>query len=247
MSSVARWVWMGTLVAAGCLTSAAARLVPVTGRVVFVDNSPCGQATANGEVVIWLTPLDNSASNRDGVSARSTPEQFRLSQKRKRFSPHLLVVPVGAVVDFPNLDPFFHNVFSLFEGKRFDLGLYEAGTTRTVTFNRPGICYIFCNIHPEMSAVLVVLKTPYYGVSDSKGEITIPSVSPGRYRLEVWHERVLPEVLRGLAREITISNDSDFLGTIRLSRSGELTFSHKNKYGREYDVPTPSAPLYERP
>ena len=76
------------------------------------------------------------------------------------FTPHILVVPVGSVVRFPNADPFFHNVFSLFDGKRFDLGLYEAGSTKEVTFSREGLSYIFCNIHPEMSAVVISLSTP---------------------------------------------------------------------------------------
>ena len=81
-----------------------------------------------------------------------------LRQKNKAFEPHLLVVTIGSNVEFPNDDPWFHNVFSLFNGKRFDLGLYEAGTTRTVHFEREGVSYIFCNIHPEMSAVVVVLS-----------------------------------------------------------------------------------------
>ena len=81
----------------------------------------------------------------------------------------MLVVPAGSLVEFPNRDPFFHNVFSLFEGKRFDLGLYEAGTTRTVRFDRPGISYIFCNIHPEMSAVIITVSTPLYAIAKEDG------------------------------------------------------------------------------
>src|SRR5207244_5963197 len=102
------------------------------------------------------------------ISAQLPPAQpplaqprAQLLQKKKSFSPHMVVIQVGSAVEFPNQDPFFHNVFSLFEGRRFDLGLYEAGATRSVVFNRPGISYIFCNIHPEMSAVVVTLKTPY--------------------------------------------------------------------------------------
>jgi hypothetical protein len=91
---------------------------------------------------------------RPPASPAQTP---RLVQKNKSFEPHILVIPAGSMVEFPNHDPFFHNVFSLFEGKRFDLGLYEAGTSRMVRFDRPGISYIFCNIHPEMSAVIITL------------------------------------------------------------------------------------------
>jgi plastocyanin len=192
-----------------------------------------------------LAPIAGTA---DRVTARGPARQhLRLLQKHKRFEPHLLVVPVGAAVEFPNLDPFFHNVFSLFEGKRFDLGLYEAGTTRIMRFDRPGICYIFCNIHPEMSAIVFVMATSYYGVSNGAGDIVLPDVPPGRYQLQVWHERSLPEALKTLSREITISEDSRSLGIIRLSESGTLMVTHKNKYGRDYDAPTPASPLYEQP
>jgi plastocyanin len=100
--------------------------------------------------------------------APTTPGSFTLLQKNKMFTPHLLVVPVGSSVAFPNADPFFHNVFSLFDGRRFDLGLYEAGSTRSVVFSREGVSYIFCDIHSEMSAVVIALATPYYGFADSQ-------------------------------------------------------------------------------
>ena len=103
-----------------------------------------------------------------------------LAQKNKAFDPSLLVITKGSSVEFPNRDPWFHNVFSLFNGKRFDLGLYEAGSSRTVHFDREGISYIFCNIHPEMSAVVVVLGTPYFSVTNKDGEFTIQNVPPGR-------------------------------------------------------------------
>ena len=167
-------------------------------------------------------------------------------QKNKSFDPHILVVPVGSVVEFPNRDPFFHNVFSLFEGKRFDLGLYEAGSTRNVHFDKPGICYIFCNIHPEMSAVVIALDTPYYAVSNGHGELVITGVPAGRYLLRVWSEASLPENLRGMAREITVSESTPSLGIIRLTGT-DLPHTHKNKYGQDYEPPAPASPVYERP
>ena len=119
-------------------------------------------------------------------------------QRNKSFDPHLLVVPVGSVVAFPNRDPFFHNVFSLFEGKRFDLGLYEAGSTRDVHFDKPGISYIFCNIHPEMSAVVVALDTPYYGISDQHGQVVITRMCPaGSMRFGCGMNRLFPDTLKG--------------------------------------------------
>ncbi len=221
--------------------------VRVTGRVALESELARGKSRSSADAVVWLTPL-SSISNRPAmVDAQAAPRRLHLVQKQKRFEPHVLAVPLGSAVDFPNNDPLFHNVFSLFNGKRFDLGLYEAGTTRAVIFDRPGICYIFCNIHPEMSALVVVVDTPYFAVSDAAGEIAIPDVPPGRYRLQVFHERCLPEFLRTLTREVTVSAEGGDLGTIHLVEAGELRLTHKNKYGHEYDLPAPRSPLYQQP
>src|ERR1700676_753859 len=123
--------------------------------------------------VAWLTPLDSSHN-----PPPDTSRKYTLLQKNKEFIPHVLVVPVGSVVEFPNADPFFHNVFSLFDGRRFDLGLYEAGSSRGVTFGKEGISYIFCNIHPDMSAVVIALPTPFFAMEDAHGQFRIPNVPP---------------------------------------------------------------------
>jgi plastocyanin len=224
--------------------STRAQEVTVTARVQLLEAAARSRPTDNSNAVVWLTSLAGSAEPQPNVP-NASPHRFRLVQKNKRFTPHILVVPVGSAVEFPNLDPFFHNVFSLFDGKRFDLGLYEAGTTRTVNFNAAGISYIFCNIHPEMSAVVVALKTPYYGISNGDGKVSIPSVPLGRYELNVWHERCLPGTLSGAAREVVVSLSTPSLGAIRLAESGDLLKNHKNKYGRDYE--TPSNPPYEIP
>ncbi len=192
------------------------------------------------KVVAWLTP----ASGRIRPAVLSPPP--RLVQKNKAFSPHLLVVPVGSVVEFPNRDPFFHNVFSLFEGKRFDLGLYEAGGMRLVHFDRAGISYVFCNIHPEMSAVVVVVDTPYYGVSNPAGDVDISDVPPGNYVLHVWSEESSAEQLHALTRRVTVSNESHSLGSLRLTETPGLRLSHNNKYDQPYEPPSPSSPIYVR-
>ena len=95
----------------------------------------------------------------------------------------MLIIPVGSVVQFPNADPFFHNVFSLFDGKRFDLGLYEAGSTKSVTFSREGVSYIFCNIHPEMSGVILTLSTALYTKADAGGAFHLANVPAGDYEM----------------------------------------------------------------
>lgn len=192
------------------------------------------------DVAVWLTPLDEPVQR---VAAEQKTRHLML-QEDKRFTPHVLMVGVGASVDFPNSDPFFHNVFSMYDGKRFDLGLYEAGASRSVTFTRPGICYVFCNIHPEMSAVIVVVDTPYMVLSAPGGAVAIPGVPPGRYTLSVWHVRYVPQGGRGSEREVTVSAANRDLGTIRLIDSGKSLFPHKNKYGRDYNPPPPPNPVY---
>jgi plastocyanin len=192
------------------------------------------------QTVVWLTPIGAT------VEPPKQTQIPQLVQKNKMFHPSLLVIPVGGKVEFPNHDPFFHNVFSLFEGKRFDLGLYESGTTRFVQFDKPGVSFIFCNIHAQMSAVVVAVATPYYAISDAHGELSIPNVPPGRYALQLFHASVAPDVLRALSREITVAADDASLGTFTLAET-DLTLTHKNKYGRDYDRPDPDSPAYARP
>ena len=220
-------------------TLAAGQEVTLTAHArVMLDAHRESNNAAN--VVLWLSPIGGQSQ------AIKQTRTLTLTQHHKRFEPHVLVLPVGAVVQFPNRDPFFHNVFSLFEGKRFDLGLYEAGTTRNVRFDRPGISYIFCNIHAEMSAVVVALDTPYFGVSNRRGEIVISNVPAGRYTMHAWSETAAPEALAGLAREVTVTENSSTLGAISVPFSGNIS-AHKNKYGMDYEPPEPKDPAYSRP
>ena len=128
--------------------------------------------------VVWLDAPPSAAAVQ--------PTRVVLDQRNLDFSPHVLAVRVGTVVDFPNNDRVFHNVFSFHNGKRFDLGLYPIGTTRRVTFDHPGLSRIFCNIHPNMGAHVMVVDTPYFSVSDEAGRFAIPSVAPGTYTYHAW-------------------------------------------------------------
>ena len=187
------------------------------------------------EVVFWLRPPD--PSSKANPPAEQPGKRPQVIQKNKSFQPHLTVVRVGSTVDFPNHDPFFHNVFSLFDGKRFDLGLYEAGATNSVRFDHVGVSYLFCNIHPEMSAVVVAVDTPYYGISDKAGNVVIRNVPDGRYELHAWFERSVPEALKALTRTVRISADVRDLGTIVVPEDPGFTPTHKNKYGQDYAPP----------
>jgi hypothetical protein len=184
--------------------------------------------------VVWLEALP-------GTPILPFPLQghYTLLQKNRTFVPHLQVVPVGAVIQFPNADPFFHNVFSLFDGKRFDLGLYEAGSTKAVTFSRAGVSYIFCNIHPEMSAVIVTLSTPYFEVSPADGSITLHAVPPGTYEMGVWAEGSSAQDLNALSRRVVVTASQKDLGEIDVTVDTHVP-AHKNKFGEDYQDPKDS-------
>jgi plastocyanin len=128
--------------------------------------------------VVWLEA--------PGAPARTPSQKTVLDQRNLSFYPHVLAVRVGTVVDFPNDDRVFHNVFSFRDGKRFDLGMYPVGAVRHITFDKPGTSRIFCNIHPNMAAYVVAVDTPYFAVSDDGGAFTIASVAPGTYTYHAW-------------------------------------------------------------
>jgi plastocyanin len=213
--------------APGPQTNVIARLAPVPRDAAHRSEKPVS-------AVIWLNPL------RPGSAPFPAHGNFTLLQKNKMFAPHLLVVPVGSSVAFPNADPFFHNVFSLFDGRRFDLGLYEAGSTRSVVFSREGVSYIFCNIHSEMSAVVIALATPYYGVAGAQGEFHLDGVPSGDYDLHVWMEGQRQSALDRLTRRVQVAGGVVDLGEIVAGRPEQQ--QHLNKFGQPYGPE--SHPMY---
>ena len=178
-------------------------------------------------VVLWLEPMN-------GKPPLPPTMHARMSQKDKTFAPHILTVSVGATVDFPNFDPIFHNVFSTYDGQNFDLALYPPGTSRSVTFRWPGIVRVFCNIHASMSAVIVVLDTPYFDTTKKDGSFEFRNVPAGEYYLRVFHERATPETLDALARRVMVAGDLVSLPALAISESGYLSTPHLNKFGRAY-------------
>lgn len=180
--------------------------------------------------VVWLDPLLGTSVppfSPDG-------HRYTLLQKNRTFLPHFQVIPVGSSVQFPNADPFFHNVFSLFDGKRFDLGLYEAGSSKSVMFSREGVSYIFCNIHPEMSAIVISIATPLYAIADANELIVLHNVHPGDYKMKVWVEGVPQSILENLTRNIRVRAGITDLGELNVP----IPVSHKShtdKFGRPYE------------
>jgi plastocyanin len=198
------------------------------------SNIPHKGSSDSANVVVWLSPMQPV----DPKPASAQHPPYRLLQKDKQFHPHLLVVPTGTSVEFPNADPFFHNVFSLFNGKRFDLGLYESGTSRSVRFDREGVSYIFCNIHPEMGAVVLALSTPYYAVSGAEGIVTIHGVPAGSYRLNVWSESAQLLSSNEAQRIIQVPSEPSGIpiriGEVAMQSTMSPMGHHRNKFGEEY-------------
>jgi len=181
-------------------------------------------------IVVWLEPLS-------GKKRKNNTDNLVLRQKNKQFSQRVLIANVGQKVDFPNDDPFNHNIFSNSAVKRFDLGLFQEGESRTVMFTNPGVIPVYCNIHPRMKAFIVVVNSPYYGLTNEQGEIRIKNVPRGRYRLRVWHERADEKDLESLTREVRVSRKGSNLGIIEIDESSYVETPHKNKEGKDYPKP----------
>jgi len=199
-----------------------------------------GKIDSSG-IAIWLMPAKGTIK----AEPPELPKRI-LEQRDKRFLPHVMVVQVGTEVDFPNSDPFFHNVFSVYEGKPFDLGLYANGESRPVRFGRPGVSHIFCNIHPQMSAVIIAVETPYFAISAPDGKYSIENVPAGVYRLHFWHERSNAQQLAAESRIVVIDSAVSNLGVTRLDEAGYIPAAHKDKNGQDYENDR-NLPDYRRP
>lgn len=217
-----------SLLAAQCAT---ALVASVTGSVELTDQRTAAARKHKdySGVVVWLEPLNTRTR-----IATPAPRRAEMVQKDKKFSPHVLAIPVGSQVDFPNFDPIFHNAFSKFNGQPFDVGLYPPGTSKSITFGRPGVVRVFCNIHQTMSAVIVVVRTPWYAITNAKGAFTIDDVPPGEYRLHIFHERASADLLKSLERTVTVEGASQTLPLLGISEAGYLPAPHKNKFDADY-------------
>jgi plastocyanin len=219
-----------TLLACALLLAAPLHPAALTGKVELRDSRDAAvrKKMDFSGVVIWLERVSGKAPD-------PPPAQARMIQKDKIFTPHILAIPVGATVVFPNFDPIFHNVFSNYDGQLFDLALYPPGASRSVTFKRPGVVRVFCNIHASMSAVIAVLDTPYFAISKKNGTFEIDGIAAGDYRLRLFHERATQVTLDALTRRLTIRGAEDLaLPPLSISESGFLAIPHLNKFGRDY-------------
>ena len=133
---------------------------------------------------------------KDAPARAVTPVTVAIRQRNETFVPRVVAVPVGSVVDFPNDDPIYHNVFSLSRAKAFNLGRYPKGKSKGVRFDTPGVVKVFCDIHSHMSATVMVFNHPWFAVPDETGAFELPAVPPGDREITAWHERLGDTTLR---------------------------------------------------
>lgn len=206
----------------------------VNGRIAITERP--GEATTDfNATVVYLVPADSSlksATQRAGAAgpknARTAPAAIAMNGRA--FVPHVRVITPGMKVEFPNQDPFSHNIFSTASGAAFDLGLYGAGKSKDALFRRAGAYPIYCNIHPRMTAFVVVAPTPWYAQAGNDGRWSIEGVPAGKYMLHVWHERATE-----VKQAVTVAATGLVDVTTTLDARGFKFSPHKNKFGKEYD------------
>lgn len=217
-----------TLSYAACLLALASSLsaASVAGRVSFVTKR--GQNPVLTETLVRLEPV--------GVKPpRVAPGRFQMVTRGKMVLPHVLAIPAGSTVDFPNDDPISHNLFSLSSNNAFDLGLYRKGAGKSQRFDTPGLVNVYCNVHPNMSAVIMVMDTPYYAFSDQTGTYSLTNVPAGRYRLIAWNEQS-----GEIESPVVVTSTGTVTGAVVLmmdSRNYRIT-QHLNKVGKPYEAPS---------
>ena len=191
----------------------------VSGRLQVADAG--GRPASDlGDAVIFI----EGRGPRAAASSR-----MDMSLDARQFRPRVMVIPAGTTLNFPNLDPFNHNVFSLNEGNTFDLGLYGRGRTESHRFGRAGVVRVFCNIHPRMSGFVVVRDNGWYAQPGADGTFTIPNVPPGTYTVKAWHERA-----GETTQQVTVPAGGLTGLDLQMNAAGFQYVQHKNKFGQEY-------------
>lgn len=212
--------YIGQLALAMCVTVCATYATDISGRIVLKKNAERksvntavynlrGMAPETQRVLTKPSTFSHTAAWLEHSIARVSvsPVNAVMQQIGRRFEPDVLVVPVGSAIEFPNLDPIFHNIFSLSRSQTFDLGYYSEGKSRHVTFTRPGVIQVYCHIHANMYGVIIVAPSPWFGVPDANGLFSFKGVPPGDYGLTVWQRS------SGLHRKKLAISDS---GTVRV-------------------------------
>ena len=190
------------LTAAATVTTATAPAPPTTGRIegvvklVAAIDAPIPSGAYPSRRVTRPSPKASEINN-VVVFVKDAPRNFTLPtmkaemrQEGEDFVPRLVAITRGSSVEFPNADPFFHNVFSLSRGATFDLGRYPRGDSRSRTFTKPGLVKVYCHLHSQMSASIMIFDHEHFVIPGRDGHFALPDVPAGEFRLSAWHERI---------------------------------------------------------
>ena len=202
----------------------------ISGQVsLFVKGSPRADASNS---VVWLEGVRLPAESAPAGPAREP--QMRSDQKR--FQPRVVVVSRSQSVNFPNVDPIYHNVFSVSGGNRFDLGLYRSGASKKKDFPDAGLVRVYCNIHPQMVGFVMVVDSDFAAVTGPVGKFRFDGVPAGTWTLKAWHEEAGGEI----SLTVPVRAKQESPAAVRLDISGFKSEPHKNKYGRDYPPQPPT-------
>jgi plastocyanin len=226
--------------AAGPPLRAAPADVPDTGeiRVTVTVLGPDRRPAPAPQAIVWIPGASGKPGAPVTVPGAAVPHP-RIASKNKRFDPRIIAVPAGTTVDFPNLDGIFHNVFSLSPGAKFDLGLYRNGATRTMTFDTPGLVRVYCNIHPQMAAYLMVIEGSIWAQTGADGRALLANAPLGRVAVRAWDEK-------GGDYEGAVDVEAGQSATLAIVLDGSTwrDAPHTNKYGKKYPPPDDDANRY---
>ncbi len=206
-------------VLATAVVAAPAGAGTVAGRVTVVEKD--GRVARDaGDAVVWI----------EGPKGRLRPQGATVNMKSKTFEPRVTVVGVGSKVEFPNQDSIFHNVFSVSGENRFDLDLYKRPKSGAWTPRHPGLVRVYCNIHPQMSAYVLVRDNPFWARPAADGSFEIAGLPAGKWVLKAWHER------SGEAQQpVTVPDEGALEVSLTLDASKWKRAPHKNKFGKDYE------------
>jgi plastocyanin len=195
----------------------------VSGRVSILEKK--GEKTSDyGNTVIYLEPKSGSA--------KVSPSKAQMAINGRNFAPRVRVVTAGSTIDYPNQDPFTHNVFSTTAGALFDLGSYGSGKSKSNEFKKPGAYPIYCNVHAKMTGYVVVVSTPYFAQATNDGRWDVAKVPAGQYTMTVWHERAASSVVTDIDVPATGLASLE----TKLDASGFKEVAHKDKNGKDYST-----------